>query len=363
MAALTATPDLENAPALLTGATSAANAGRTSKISGPRKVAIYLTAVGDKLSAEVLRSLNDAEIYEVTRELSILGDVTEQERNEVLHEFLRVSDQAAFFSPGGIKYATSVLINAFGPENGKRMAERLMKAMGNDTAMIDKLRKADPQLLAKLVRSEHPQTIALILCHLAASQAATLLSALPEELQTEVARRMAALDQISPDTINKLAKTVWGKLRVVGDFGLEACGGTRAVAEILNHVEAGAGDNILNSITEQDPSLAENIRQLMFVFEDLLRLGPDVLRTIVGKVDRQTLVLALKGSSPKLKAAFMGIMSSRAAEILNEDLEALGPVRLRDVQTAQQAIITQARELQKQGLFSLNTSPLDQLVE
>lgn len=357
----TADPDIK--PALLAAPSPSNVPAKHSRIPGSRKVAIYLTAIGDKLSTEILRSLNDAEVYEVTRALAMLGTITDEDRSEVLTEFLQTSQNSAFFSQGGIEYATSLLVGAFGPDTGKRMADRLIKTMGSDTSTMDQLRKADPQLLAKLIRSEHPQTIALILCHIAPSQAAALLSAFPEDLQFEVTRRMADLDQISPETINKLAKTVWAKLRSVGDFGMEACGGTRIVAEVLNHVEVAAGENILTAITREDPTLADNIRQLMFVFDDLLRIGKEALQILISKIDRATLVKALKGSSPSLRAAFTGVLSTRAAEMVNEDISALGPVRLRDIQAAQQAIIAEARELQKQGLFSLNASPLDQMVE
>jgi flagellar motor switch protein FliG len=362
MATLTSTPDAPTATPLLT-APSLETPPEPLRVRGGRKVAILLTSVGDRISADIVRALTEEEVHDVTREISLLTDVSEPERYEVLNDFLKTSGKAAFFSPGGRDYATSILLTAFGPETGKRMADRLLKSMENDTSMIDTLRKADPQHLAKIVHREHPQTIALILCHIGSTQAASLLSVLPEELRAQVARRMAALDQISPEIINKLAKTICAKLRIVGEPSLETCGGVRAVAEVLNRVEVAAGEEILTAISAEDPTLGTTIRQLMFVFDDFLRLSQDILRTLVAAVDRKTLTIALKGSSPQLKKAFLGVLSTRAAEMVAEDIQALGPVRVRDVQAAQQTIIGDAKKLETQGLFSLHSSSLDEIVE
>ena len=352
----------------IVGATASGNAGSSgiasrAPIRGIRKAAILLTSVGDRIGAEILRTMAEEEVHDLTREISLLAGVTDEERNQVLNEFLQVTQSPHFIIPGGVEYATSVLMAAFGPDAGKRMAERLMKSIGNETPMVDSLRKADPQHLAKIVHREHPQTIALILCHLGTSHAAILLSALPAKLRTEVTRRMAALDQISPEVINKLAKTVYAKLRLVGESSLESCGGVRAVAEVLNRVDSTTSEDILTTITEEDSALAGTIRQLMFVFEDLLRVSLDELRIILGKVDRKVLTLSLKGCSPQVKKNFKGVLSSRAAEMLEEDLQALGPVRIRDVQTAQQHIIDEARKLQTEGKISLQPSATDEFVE
>ena len=294
----------------------------------------------------------------------MLAYVTEDERTEVLKEFIKATQNPNNFSlPGGLEYATSVLLAAFGPETGKRMAERLIKSIGNETPMVNTLRKADPQQLAKIVHREHPQTIALILCHLGTSHAATLLSALPSKLRTQVIRRMAALDQISPEVINKLAKTVCAKLRLVGEANLESCGGVRAVVEILNRVESVNSEDILTTITAEDPALAGTIRQLMFVFEDLLQVSQDDLRVILSKLDRKFLTLSLKGSSAQVKNHFKSVLSTRAAEMIEEDLQALGPVRIRDVQAAQQQVIDEAKRLQSEGKINLKPTDTDEFVE
>lgn len=332
-------------------------------IRGIRKAAILLTAIGDRTSADILRAMAEEEVYDLAREISLLTNVSAEERTEVLNEFLKLTQPPHLMVSGGLEYATSVLITAFGPEAGRRIADRLMKSLGNDTPMIDNLRKADPQHLAKIVHREHPQTIALILSHIGTSNAAILLNTLPAALRTQVVRRMAALDQISPEIINKLAKTVCGKLKLAGESSFEACGGVRSVAEILNRVELTSSEDILTSITEEDPELAATIRRLTFVFEDLLRISEGDLRIVLGRVDRKILTLSLKGGSPQVKNHFKGLLSSRAAEMLEEDLQGLGPVRIRDVLTAQQQIIDEAKKLQTEGKINLQPSDVDKLVE
>jgi len=355
-------PESDNAGGTVPVATSN-NMSPRVPIRGIRKAAILLTAVGDRIGAGILRTMTEEEVHDLSREMSLLSNVLDEERHEVLVEFLKMTSSPNLITSGGLEYVTSVLLEAFGPETGKRMADRLLKSMGNETPMVDTLRKADPQNLAKIVQREHPQTIALILCHLGTAHAATLLSALPPSLRTQVARRMAALDRISPDVINKLAKAVCAKLRVLGETNLESCGGVRAVAEVLNRVDLSTSEDILVSITSEDPALGGTIRQLMFVFEDLLRVTQDDLRVILGKLDRKILTLALKGCSPQVKKHFTGLLSSRAAEMLEEDLQALGPVRIRDVQAAQQQIIDEARTLQAEGRINLASSGSDEFVE
>jgi len=332
-------------------------------VPGKRKAAIFLTTLGDEASAAILRQLTEEQVHDLTREISTLGRLTHGERQAVMKEFLATAENPAAAASGGVEYATSVLLAAFGPETGKRMAERLLRSVGTDSSNIDMLRKADAQQLSKIVQREHPQTLALILCNLDTSKAARVLSELPEKLRAQVARRMAALDQVSPDVTNRLAKIIGSKLRVVGDAGgVESFGGARTVAELLNRIDPAASEEILKEITNDDPTLGHEIRQIMFVFEDLLNITQDALRKLLGKVDRKVLTLALKGSSPQIKKHFASAMSQRAAEMLSEDMQALGPVRIKDVQNAQQALIATARQMAEAGEISL-TSGSEEFVE
>lgn len=332
------------------------------KPTGVRQAAILLTSIGDENCAAVLRHLTEDQVHEVTREISRLGSVSDEERNLVLESFEDTVKRGRMFGPGGIDYATSVLIAAFGPETGKRMAERVLKSLGTETASIDSLQKADPQHLAKVVQREHPQTIALVLSHVGPSHAAKLLTALPDKVKADVIRRMAVLDQISPEVVNKIAKTLGARLRLLGESSLESYGGVRAVAEVLNRVDSATSDGILGQIADQDPNLGQTIRHLMFVFEDLLHVDTQAMGVLISKVDRKALTVALKGCTAQIKDHFTSVMSARATETLLEDIEALGPVRIRDVEEAQQAIIATARQLETEGLLSLKPSSGDQYV-
>ncbi len=215
------------------------------------------------------------------------------------------------------------------------------------------MQKADPQQLAKFIHNEHPQTIALILSHLMPSQAAALLGSLPAHLRADVVRRMANLDQISPEIISKIATVIGQKLKDLGELSRESYGGVRAVAEMLNLLDTTMCEDLLTNIAEEDANLAETIRQLRFVFEDFLSIDPNGMKTLMAQIDRKVLTVALKGTSAELKKQFLSCMSQRGAEMLQEDIEALGPIRIKEVEAAQQQIIAVARKLQAEGAFSM----------
>ncbi|HOK47016.1 MAG TPA: flagellar motor switch protein FliG, partial [Bryobacteraceae bacterium] len=254
---------------------------------------------------------------------------------------------------GGVEYARKLLISAFGPETGRRMLERLMKALGNDFLSFDALQKADPQQLARFIHSEHPQMIALILSHLNPSQAAALLVSLPLEMRADVAYRMAKLDRISPEIISRVAAIIGQKLNALGEISRESYGGVRAVAEMLNRMDSAMSKDILAAMEQREAALTETVRQLMFVFEDMVLLDKNGIKEVLSRVDRKLLTVALKGTSEELKRHFTDCMSQRGAEILREDMEALGPVKLKDVEAAQQQIIALVRQLESEGVLSL----------
>jgi flagellar motor switch protein FliG len=263
---------------------------------------------------------------------------------------------------GGYDYARKVLINAFGPEGSKKVLDRLTKTLGTETANFDTLQKADPQQLAKFIHSEHPQTIALILSHLNPSQAAGLLFSLPSELRGDVAMRMANLDQISPEIISKIASVIGGKLKSLGEVSREAYGGVRAVSEMFNRLDSNTSKEILDGMDGFDPNLVETIRHLMFVFEDLLSLNQNAVKELMGKVDRKLLTLALKGTSDQLKNHILASMSQRGADMLREDMDSLGPIKIKEVESAQQQIITVVRQLEAEGVISLKGTAGEQYV-
>jgi flagellar motor switch protein FliG len=237
-----------------------------------------------------------------------------------------------------------------------------VKTLGSEIASFDTLQRADPQQLAKFIHNEHPQTIALVLSHLNASQAAGLLISLPTELRADVALRMAGLDQISPEIISKIASIIGEKLKALGELSRESYGGVRAVSEMFNRLDSATSKEILESIEQNDPNLVATIRHLMFVFEDLLLLSQDAIKEVLAKVDRKILTVALKGTSDQLKAHFMESMSQRGSEMLREDMDALGPVKIKEVEAGQQQIIAVVRQLEAEGTISLKGTVGEQYV-
>jgi flagellar motor switch protein FliG len=213
------------------------------------------------------------------------------------------------------------------------------------------------------MNSENPQTIALVLCQLDGDQAAQFLRSLPTELRPEVARRAAALDKISPEVLQRVTRSVHVRLRAMGDSPLQAFGGVRVVADLLNRVDPAEAEAILEKINQENPQLDEEIRRLMFVFEDLLKVSPDGVRALMARVDRKILTVALKGSSPQLRKHFMSLMSSRASEMLVEDMQALGPVRIKDVSDAQQKVIATAKQMEAEGQIALRGAGEQEFVE
>ena len=332
------------------------------RIPGLRKAAILLVTLGEEASSIILRALDEEEVQELSREIARVQTLNSEEAEGVLEEFYQMAVAHDYVVKGGIDYARKVLINAFGPEQAKKMLERLMKTMGNETLSFDALRKTDPAQLAKFIHSEHPQTIALILSHLNSSQAAGLLISLPMELRADVALRMASLDQISPEIISKIAAVIGIKLKSLGELSREAYGGVHAVAEMFNRLDTNTTKDILESIEQVNPSLVETIRHLMFVFEDLLLLDISAVKEVLAKVDRKILTVALKGTSEQMKNHMLQAMSQRGAEMLREDMDALGPIKIKEVEGAQQQIIAVVRQLETEGVISLKGASGEQYV-
>jgi flagellar motor switch protein FliG len=333
----------------------AASADRSPDVvlPGIRKAAILLVALGDQTGGEFLRHLSDDEVQLVSREVARIPAISSEQSEAVIEEFYQMSMARDFAVKGGLDYARNMLVNAFGQDTAKKLVERLVKALGAEAVSLDALQKADPQQLAKFVHSEHPQTIALVLSHLEPTQAAALLVSLPPNLRGDVAMRMANLDQISPGIIHKIASVIGQKLKALGEFSRESYGGVRAVAELFNRLDSMTSKEILETVEQQDGSLAETIRHLMFVFEDILMIDANGMKELLGKIDRKLLTVALKGTSEQLRDHFLQAMSQRGAEMLKEDMDALGPTKIKDVEASQQQIIAVVRQLDAEGALSL----------
>jgi flagellar motor switch protein FliG len=333
-----------------------------SRHSGSQKAAVLLVSLGEKLGAEVLRHLDEDEAAAISKEVARIPSIVAEEAETILEEFYQMSMAQSYVMKGGFDYARRILMNAFGPESARNILDRLVKLLGHDAASFDALQKADPQQLAKYIHNEHPQTIALVLSHLTPSQAAGLLFSLPLDIRADVALRMANLDQISPEIISKIAIVIGQKLKALGELNRESYGGVRAVAEMFNRMDSSSSKEILDSMERQDSGVAETIRHLMFVFEDLLLIDQAAIKELLGRVDRKFLTLALKGTSDELKTHFLQCMSQRGAEMLREDMEALGPVKIKEVEAAQQQIIGVVRQLEAEGVLNLKGTVGEQYV-
>ncbi len=338
------------------------NADRPTVLSGLRKAAILMITLGEQASSEILKQLDEDEVQAIGREVARISSIPVEHAESVLEEFYQMAMAHDYVLKGGIEYARKLLMNAFGPEQAKKILDRVMKALGSDTASFDALQKADPQQLAKFVHNEHPQTIALILSHLNPSQAAGLLFSLPPEMRADVALRMANLDQISPEIISKIAGIIGSKLKALGEISRESYGGVRAVAEMFNRLDSTTSREVLDALEKINPTLVETIRHLMFVFEDLLLIDQSGIKELLARTDRKLLTVALKGTSEQLKNHFLQCMSQRGAEMLKEDMEALGPVKIREVEAAQQQIIAIVRQLEAEGVLSLKGTVGEQYV-
>lgn len=332
------------------------------QISGVRKAAILTVVLGEELGPEVLKLLDEDEVEAIGREVARLHSISSENAEFVLEECYQMVLAHDYVLKGGIEYARKLLIAAYGPEHAKKMLDRLMKTLGAEAANFDALQKADPQQLAKFIHSEHPQTIALILSHLNPSQAAGLLFSLPVELRADVALRMANLEQISPEIISKIAHIIGQKLKSLGEVSRESYGGVRAVAEMFNRLDSNSSKDILETIEQSDSFLVETIRHLMFVFEDLLLLDQGGVKEVLAKIDRKVLTIALKGTSDQLRDHFMTAMSQRGSEMLKEDMDALGPIKIKEVEGAQQQIIAVVRQLESDGTISLKGTVGEQYV-
>lgn len=323
-----------------------------AKLSGTQKAAVLMVALGDDAAAQIFKYLEEDEIQSISREIALTKHVQPETADEVLEEFHTMTLAKSYISQGGIEYAKKLLIKSVGPEAARKIIDRLTKAL-ESSAGFSSIERANPQQLSKFIQSEHPQTIALILAHLNASQAADLIASLPEGLRADVAMRMANLQEISPEVVRRISLILEQKLEALGSFATEAYGGVRAVAELFNRMDRNAGRAVLEKIETENPQLAANIRDLMFVFDDILLIDDTGITEILKRVDKKILTTALKGTSEELRNQFFRNMSSRAVELMKEEMEFMGPIKLKDVEKAQHEIVEIVRQLEEEGVISI----------
>jgi len=330
--------------------------------SGLRKAAILMVLIGDEASASLFRHFHEEEIQRITEEISKLGRIDPDTADGVLDDYYQMTLARAYLMQGGVDFAKKALVKAFGSDSSRKVIDRVNLTLQSGIAGFDSLQKADPTQLSKFIQNEHPQTIALVLAHLTSAQAAALLNSLPAQLRGDVVMRMANLEQISPEIISKITGILSQRLQSLGDFSRESYGGIRAVAELINCLDANTSSAILEKIENDDPNLALGIRNLMFVFEDILLIDDVGMREIIQRVDKKTLTVALKGTSEELRSRFFRHMSQRAVEMLKEDMEVLGPVKIKEVEAAQQEIVIIIRKLDQDGVISLKGGGTEEYV-
>jgi flagellar motor switch protein FliG len=324
-------------------------------MSGIRKAAILLVLLGDDVASEVFRHLTTPEVQRLTQEIAELSYVSPEEAAHVLEEYHQLSMTQDYLAQGGQEYANQLLIKAFGKEGASTLLEQVLQAQEASVLNLDTLQKADPTQLVKFVEGEHPQTIALVLAHLGVRTATSLLVLLPEKLRAEAVRRLAGMQQFSTEMVKRISVVLHKKLAALGEQSRRAYGGVSAVAEMLNRVDRRYTEEILSAIEQEDPKLSLAIRDLMFAFEDLGTIPEASIREVLNQVDKKTLATALKGAPEDLKNHFFKSMSTRAVEMLKEDIEALGPTRSRQVHQAQQEIVNLARKLEAEGKIALKS--------
>ena len=319
----------------------------TRALTGKQKAAILLISLGPEVSAEIFKHLRDEEIEELTIEIANIRKVSADDKANILSEFHDLLVAKDVISSGGIEYAREVLEKALGNQKALDIIQRLTATL--QVKPFDFVRKTDPAQLLNFIQSEHPQTIALIIAYLAPDQAATILSALPPDRQADVARRIAMMDSTSPDVIRDIERLLERKLSTVVSTDFTSAGGVQSVVDILNRVDRTTEKTIMESMEIQDPEMAEEIKKRMFVFEDIVQLDDRAIQQILRDVDSKDLALALKGSNEEVGAKVQRNMSKRASDMLKEDMEYMGPVRLRDVEDAQQRVVNIIRKLEEAG--------------
>jgi flagellar motor switch protein FliG len=332
------------------------------RLSGVRKAAILVVAVGDELGRKILQNLSEPDVRRLTEQIAELRSIPPELSLEVVEEFHEMLNTQQYMMHGGLDYATRLLVDTFGKQRAEdllALVKRAQEANHSDLAMLEKV---DAQQLGKFLESEHPQTIAIVLAHLDGRRGSIVIDSLSEERRVEAIRRLAAMRQFSPEMAQRVAMVLHRRLENMGETGRKAYSGFKAVADLLNRMESEQTTRMLQEIEAADPAMALSIRNLMFTFDDLVTIPPASIREIVSAADKRQLALALRGAQDELRAHVFAAMSSRAAEMLKEDMEVMGPVRAREVAGAQQEILALARTLEAEGKVILKLEQGDDFI-
>jgi flagellar motor switch protein FliG len=325
------------------------------KITGPQKAAIFLFGIGEELASEIVKKLDEEEIKRLGGSMAKLSAVSPKEVDSVFSEFNDLASSANRPIPLGPSGSTQFIKNVLSKAVEEGKAKTLLEEMKEEARwnLFLQVRRLDPKTLAQFIQNEHPQTISIILAHLDPAHTAMILENLPPPLQTEVVYRIAELENVPPGILEEIDQALQEGISMLENVEGRKIGGVRSVAEILNQMDSSAESNIMKGIEEQKQGLADEIRKLMFVFEDLIQVDDRGIMAILKEVTNEVLQVALKTASEELKEKIFKNMSERAAQMMKEDLEVMAPVRLKDVETAQQSIIKAAKKLESEGKIVL----------
>jgi flagellar motor switch protein FliG len=328
--------------------------------TGRQKAAIFLVTIGSEISAEIFKHLREDEIETLTFEIARLETIEPEQKDAILQEFQELMMANQFISTGGIDYARELLEKSLGSQKAIDIINRLTSSL--QVRPFDFIRRTDPAHLLNFIQQEHPQTIALILAYLEPNKSSIILQNLPHEVQSDVARRIATMDRTSPEVLREVERVLEKKLSSLSSEDYTAAGGVENIVEILNLVDRASEKQIIEALEDEDPELAEEIKKRMFVFEDIVMLDDRAIQKVMREVDSQELAKALKSVDTEVQDKIFRNMSKRAASMLKEDMEYMGPVRLKDVEEAQQKIVSIIRHLEDTGEIVVARSGEDELV-
>ena len=321
-------------------------------LTGPEKAAVFLALVGEEVATALAGELQEKELVMLRQGIHRMAQIGTEEIDEVFEETCRHLKKVNIFAEGTNEYLQRVLTKAMGPEKSNAILSRIFQEESDESYGIDVLHEMDGKMLAQFLQEEHPQTVAFILAHLYPAHAGEVFSLLPEEKQAEVAYRITRLGNTPPGAIEEVSKVLRNEIRQIQG---KQVGGVRPVAEILNFVDNATEERVMTGLNEFEPELADGIRELMFTFEDLGKIDDQSMQVLVREVEKDKWVMALRTASPNLKKKIFGNMSERAGALLKEEIESMGPVRLRDVEAAQREIIDFARQLEAEGKIYLSS--------
>lgn len=329
-------------------------------LTGVQKAAILMISLGPDKSAQVVQHLADAEIEQLTLEMANVRKISSDQRDLVVDEFHQMCVANDYIAQGGIEYARDVLERALGEQKAFEIITRLSASL--KMRPFDLVRRTDPKQLLSFIQGEHPQTIALIMTHLPSEKAAILLSSLPQDRQADVTKRIALMGRTSPDVLKEIEKILERKISSLAPTDYTSSGGIQSVVDILNRSDPGTLKVVMDSLEVDDPELAEQVKRQMFVFEDIVMLDDRGIQLVLREVDVKDLALALKGTNPDVIQKIAANMSARASQNLKEDMEFMGPVRLRDVEDAQQRIVKIIRRLEETGVIVISRGGSDEII-